>query len=159
MTDTAVTTFVPTGHPVRRFVIVLAAICAICAITWWSGLAAPRLTATPPTSQYDHAVEQGTVRFRVRNATPLRVDVIGVTVGDPRIEIRTVRAGGKDLATGGVALGGGAVVTLEVDYAGDCVLPHPPLARPMRLLVSTVLGLERSHTVVDAVELIGLACN
>ena len=160
MTDTLVTTFVPTGHPVRRFVSVLAAIAALCALTWWSGLAAPRLTSASSTSQYDREVGRGTVSFRVRNATPLRVNVVGVTTDDLRVNIRAVRVGGRDLAQGTVGLGGGADVDIEVDYAGDCRQPHPPgYQPPLRLVVRTLPGLERSVTVVDWIELAGLACN
>jgi hypothetical protein len=104
-------------------------------------------------------VGHGTVRFRVHNAAPLRVTVVGLTTGDLRVDIRTVRVDGSDLAKGTVGLGGGADADIEVDYAGDCRQPHPPGDEPsMRLAVRTLPGLERSVTVVDWIELAGLAC-
>jgi len=131
--------FVPTGNPVRRFVLALAAVGVAASALWFSGLAAPRLALL---SADPAAGRQGTLVVRLRNDGPLRVEVRGIRFRDERLGVGPARPLGVDL-------GGGDSATFEVDYTIDCGAGTAPSLARLMVTVATPLGIERTRNVGD----------
>ena len=141
------TVFVPTGNPVRRFVLALAAIGVAASAVWLSGLAAPRLAVV---SAEPAAGWQGTLVVRLRNDGPLPVEMRTIRFPDKRLGAGVVRPAGVELS-------GGEVATFEVDYTLDCGAGVGPASARMIVTVATPLGLHRTRNVGDS-GLPGAAC-
>ena len=134
------TVFVPTGDPVRRFVLALAALGVAATALWVSGLAAPRLAVV---SAEPAAGQQGTLVVRLRNDGPLPVEVRTIRFRDERLAATAVRPVGVDLS-------GGEVATFEVDYTVDCGAGTGPPSARLMVTVSTPLGLDRTRDAGDS---------
>ncbi len=149
--------FVPTARPVRRFVAVLAVVAVAFGAWWWSGYAAPRISAKAAGVHVDPATGRASTVLALRNDGPtsvvvrdLGVDYDGITLG------RYVRDG-QDV-TGRLELPGGTSAEVAVDVEVSCpsarhdVFPgeDPDAAyltdEYLRVAVRTSLGLDRSRT-------------
>jgi hypothetical protein len=77
--------------------------------------------------------------------------------------VRSVRANNVDLAKADVTVDGGEHVDLVVDYTRDCTpietATPENLGAEVRVVVETIVGLERTLSVVDGFALLGIACN
>ncbi len=136
------TTFVPSGHPVRRFVQALLGLIIAFSALWWSALAAPRLTAViDPRGGPD----TGTLEVALVNQGPFSVKVRDLSLPDGRIAVHAVSSGGHDLASGTVTLAGGKTASFEMEYSVDCAAPARAIA--VRATVTTPLGIERTRSV------------
>ena len=80
-TASPATTYIPTGHPVRRFVVLLAALAVLAAGLWWSGALAPRVVRLGGyASVFDAATTTGHVTVAIRNRGPVAVRVDGLGI-------------------------------------------------------------------------------
>ncbi len=140
------TTFVPSGHPVRRFVLALIGLTVVFAALWWSALAAPRLSAGTDASG---DADKGTLQVVLANQGPFAVEVRQLSLPDGRIAVGAVSADGHDLASGPVTLAGGRTASFDVNYTVDCEATgnHPAPAVAVRVTVTTPLGIERTRSV------------
>ncbi len=125
---TEATPFVPSGHPVRRFVVVLTAMCAALAALWWSGLANPRLSVSHAQSTFDEDAGRGTLRAQMRNETRSAVELSGVTFDDPWIHLQSAQIAGADIERR-PSLRAHDTASLELTFTVDCAA----LAEPQRL--------------------------
>ena len=132
--------FMPTGTPVRRFVLALAAVGVAASAVWFSGLAAPRLAVV---SAEPAAGRHRTLVVHLRNHGRLPVEVRTIRFRDDRIGAAAVRPVGLDLS-------GGDVATFEVDYTVDCGAGSGPASARMMVTVATSLGLHRTRDVGDS---------
>jgi hypothetical protein len=95
----------------------------------------------------------------VRNAAPLSVEADHVTSTDLRVNVRGARVNGIDLADRRVEVPGGESVDVEVDYTRDCESPGLDDGQlELRLTVRTVVGLERTLSLLDGFDFLGIAC-
>ena len=160
MTDTTLDRsdgYVPTGHPVRSFVLVLTAIGFIFGAIWWTGLIAPRLGEDGEhNGSFDAATEATGVRARYRNEGHMtvrieRISLTSQTLPDVTVESRVLDqrtaasdAGGNQPslpADQGFDLPPGRDVEVIIGYrAGQCA-DHD--AR-LELLVRGPLGFHRT---------------
>jgi len=139
------TAFKPTGNPVRRFVLALAATAVAATALWFSGLAAPRLavvSAGPPAGSAGGDALRGTLVVRLRNDGPLPVEVRSAEFLDPRLDAGALRPAGLDLS-------GGESATFEVDYTIDCDASAAPAMGRLAVTVTTPLRIERTSDVGD----------
>ena len=139
------TAFTPTGNPVRRFVLALAATGVAAAALWFSGLAAPRLavvSAGPTAGRAGGDALRGTLVVRLRNDGPLPVEVRSAEFLDPRLDAGALRPAGVDLS-------GGESATFEVDYTIDCDASAAPAMGRLAVTVTTPLRIERTSDVGD----------
>lgn len=149
-TLTPPTTFVPPGHPVRRFVLALAVIGAAAVGLWWSALAAPRISTQGASWQYDSTAGTGTVQFELQNDGPFALQVRSIDLADTQIAITATVAGGVDLATAAANVDRGEVVPVVVAFSAPC--SAGPFGRidldyTLRVTVSTAAGIRRTRTV------------
>ena len=56
-----------TGHPVRRFVIVVVTLGLVAVLLWWTGVGSPRLSASGPGGQLNWGTGLGVVDGTLRN--------------------------------------------------------------------------------------------
>lgn len=144
--------YVPTGRPVRRFVVAQVVLAVLFAALWWSGLVAPRLgSRLRSTGPYDRASGQVTAKLDLHNTSPVAVEVRSVTLGDGRLKVDSVQVNGRDIATGGHRLAGGGVATMVIEFAcrpaeDDDRLGGPrPVWIGLEITVRTPIGLERTR--------------
>ena len=152
---TDVAAFVPSGHPVRRFVLVVTAICAVLALVWWSGFANPRVTVSHVASTYDEETGRAVVRAEVRNANRSALELHAATLDDPWLQVRSARFAGNDIQRR-PTLGAHDAEELELTFSVDCVaLAEQQRLDPrgtiysdelLRIRVQAVLGGQRTRT-------------
>lgn len=66
------------GHPVRNFLLTIAALAALLGALWWTGAVTPRVDLTDPAGIVDSCSHRATVRFGIVNAAPFSVRVDAV---------------------------------------------------------------------------------
>lgn len=130
--------FVPTGHPVRRFVTAMVVLSALLAAVWWSGVGHPRLAVRVLDAGPDGAV------VVLENEGPTSVEVRSISWDDPRLDSEAIALPASEL-------GGREEVELVASFQLVCA-PTPPggYLLPATVTVRTAAGLER---VVDAGDL------
>jgi len=144
---------VPTGRPVRRFVLVVGVISAVCILVWWVAVFAPRLSVVAARTTPDGGGRGATLAFVLRNEGPIPFDLVGVSADYPGIELAAVQVGGRDLDTGGFRVEG--TVRVEAEVRVDCGRlrgdnPDPALSytdEQLRVTVRAPAGVERTRTV------------
>jgi len=147
--------FAPSGHPVERFVAVLAVVALVLVAMWWSGAVAPRLSVSV-SNRFDPQASTGEALVVVRNRGPLPARVRA-----PRAVERPEPGGFQqptrlvDTTPGGeVRLGAGESARFTVTYLVDCAVAEatrtsrqgsvgPDL--DLYLPVEGLLGVARSH--------------
>lgn len=146
MTDVAVTrpVFVPSGRPVRRFVVAQLLLALLFGALWWSGLTAPRLNASTESTTYDERNGVVTARVRVFNNAPLTEEVRSVAVGDEPAMLESVRVDGRDSAGGARRIAGGGAASMIVEF--PCRFDDDAF-QPLRLTVRTPIGVNRTRVV------------
>jgi hypothetical protein len=125
-TSATATGFVPSGHPVRRFVAGLAAVAAVFVALWWTGLVAPRLELSVD-DRFDPGARQGEAVVTVRNQAPLPA-----TVEPPELRDRWGGSSAEEIVvrqTGvtpdhEMRVEGGSVATFTVRFTVDCDRYH-----------------------------------
>lgn len=143
-----------TQRPVQRFVSILAAVAVAFAALWWSGYAAPRVSATATGVRVDPGTGRATTLVKLRNNAPTSVVVRSLDVSDDGVELGPFAVGGQDV-TGHLELPGGGSAVLEVDVAVSCSLAtHPEFADDprsgyvtdelLRVGLQTPVGLDRA---------------
>jgi hypothetical protein len=105
--------FVPRGHPVARFVGVLAVVAVVLVAIWATGLFAPRVEVSSSTGALNLLTHVGWTEIDVRNQGLLPARVRRVEVVD-----RYVRTTGQSLLD--VRVRPGRTVHLRVRFAVDC---------------------------------------
>jgi len=150
--------FVPTARPVRRFVAVLAVVAVVFGALWWSGYAAPRISAKAVGVHVDPATGRASTLLELRNDAPTSVVVRDLGVDYDGITLGRYGRDGQDV-TGDLELPGGTSTGVAVDVEVSCssarhdVFPgEDPDAgyltdEILRVAVRTSLGLDRSTTV------------
>lgn len=146
--------FVATQRPVRRFVAVLAA--AFGAL-WWSGCAAPRISAEAAGIRVDPNTGRASTLIELHHDAPASVAVRGLDVDYEGIVLGTYVSEGQDV-TGHLKLQGGTSAVIAVDVDVTCssarhdVFPSEDPSSEyltdeiLRVVVRTPLGLDRSRT-------------
>lgn len=129
-------TFVPSGHPVRRFVTWMTAIAALAVAAWWAGVFAPRVSAGSWSSQWNAAADAGSTTVEVHNHAPLAARVVGASFTAPECYV----ASGPTSAV----VGGRTTGTVVVLVQATCTEPS---GSDLRLRVRTPSGLARVVTV------------
>ena len=124
--------YVPSGHPVRRFVVGIALIAALLGAVWWSGIGRLSLTV----EVIETSPEVATII--VTNSSLTSVDLRNASFEDPRLEGESVELSDETLA-------GGEAIEVTVRFAAACT-PTPPGGYyvPLRITAETVLGLDRT---------------
>jgi len=112
--------FVATGHPLRRFLVVLGLLAGSCVALWWAGLAAPRLSAGAGEGRFDTATGRGTLALALHNDGPLAFEVRGFAADYDGIQLNRVRVDGHDVSTGPADVPGGRTVRVEAELTVDC---------------------------------------
>ena len=133
----------PAGHPVRRFVIVIAALAIGAVLLWWSGVANPRLSVSSPGGQLNWGTGLGVVDGTLRNDALTEVEVTEARLEASGMDSLEITGDGRPLV--GSTLGGGHEVTLAVHYRVDGCVPtiDVPTAR-LVITARTASGLERT---------------
>ena len=72
--------FVPTGHPVRRFVVAIVALAITCLVVWWSAVLMPRITVD--VEQFNIVTRDGVLLVTNDGPTPVDVDGVRVEPGE-----------------------------------------------------------------------------
>jgi hypothetical protein len=121
MTESTITTttrtdeaFVPVGHPVARFVGVMAVVAALLVAVWWTGVFAARLTVSVTSAQIVTQAGPGVATIDVRNRGRVAAHV-GFELQPSRF-VQDVGAPLPNVAT----IGGAQTVTVRVRYRIDC---------------------------------------
>jgi len=143
----------PTGRPVRRFVLVVGVISAVCIGVWWMAVFAPRLSVVATNTTPDDGGRDATLTFVLRNEGPLPFDLVGESADYPGIELAAVRVGGHDLDTGALRVEG--TVRVEAEVRVDCGRlrgdnPDPAFystEEQLRVTVRAPAVVERTRTV------------
>jgi len=158
--------YVPTGRPVRRFVVAQVALATLFGALWWSGLVAPRLgLGSKANGSYELASGRATATLTLRNASPFAMEVLGASLGGGGVPVATVRLDGRDVSTNGERLAGGHSATLVIEFncrpiPGEERNPATPSVStraPLRVTVRTPMGLKRTRT-AGSVELPRRSC-
>jgi hypothetical protein len=105
--------FVPTGRPVARFVAGLAALSAVFALLWWTGLFNARLEVSVTNGSFQRDTGTGQAEARIHNPAPLTATVRRVDQSGPWVHVTAE-------PTDEVRLRGGATTTITVRYTVDC---------------------------------------
>jgi hypothetical protein len=106
--------FAPTGRPVARFVAGLAALSAVFALLWWTGLFSARLGVSTPTGSFQRDTDTGQAQVEIHNRAPLAATVRRVEQVGPWVHITAWEPAGE------LRLRGGATTTITVHYTVDC---------------------------------------
>jgi len=147
--------YVPTGRPVRRFVVAQVVLVALFGALWWSGLVAPRLgLGDRANGSYELASGRATATVTLRNESPAAVEVLGASLGDGRVPVASMRVDGRDVGTHGEQLAGGQSATVVIEFycrpsPGEERSPARPSVSTrglLRVTVRTPMGLERTRT-------------
>ena len=149
--------FVATQRPVRRFVAVLAALAVAFGALWWSGYAAPRISAEAAGVRVDPSTGRASTLIKLHNDAPASVTVRGLDVDYEGIVLGTYASEGQDV-TGHLELQGGTSAVIAVDVDVTCpsarhdVFPSEDPSSEyltdeiLRVVLRTPLGLDRSRT-------------
>lgn len=134
MTDHAptLTTYAPTGHPVRWFVMALGLATLLLGGVWWSGVGRPRVSVEVTEARPDGAT------LLLTNAGRAPIELNGLSFDDPRLE-------GESASVPGVDLGADESVEVLVRYTATCT-PAPPGGYyvPIEIDARTAIGLDRT---------------
>jgi hypothetical protein len=111
------TAFVPTGNPVRRFVLALVLSAAACLVLWWSAALSPRLVVSP--EQYNLVTHEGVVRVTNDGPTAVEVDGVRIDPGDTEaIDVQVPECGTPMRLRARTVLG--VTRTVETDGLLNC---------------------------------------
>ena len=150
--------FVATQRPVRRFVAVLAVIAVAFGALWWSGYAAPRISAEAAGMRVDPSTGRASTLIELHNDAPASVAVRGLDVDYEGIVLGTYLISEGQDVTGHLKLQGGTSAVIEVDVDVTCssarhdVFPSEDPSSEyltdeiLRVVLRTPLGLDRSRT-------------
>lgn len=131
-------------RPVRRFVVVVVVLAVLAGVTWWSGLANPRLSLTTPTGAYDGRSGLGTVTGTLRNDAPTPVEILDVHLESPGLD-DVVFASDRDPLAGST-LDGGDAVTVTLTYRSEpCSWVFTPVQAQLVMTVRTLTGQDRTR--------------
>jgi hypothetical protein len=152
MTAAPAEAFVPTGNPVRRFLIVLGSIALLAGLLWASALAAPRLSVSVEPKQLHDGINpprRGALTFGLHNEGPFAIELRAVQSDNAAVEVANVRVDGRPLSERH-RIGGGATAVLTARFAVDCT--KSPLASDgyvsdgqVLVTVATAVGVRRTE--------------
>ena len=125
-------------HPVRWFVAVPLVLAAVLLLAWWSGLAAPRLTATGVSRSVDPS---GEAVLELRNEGRLPVEVLGASPIGDEVEVAAL--------VSPVRVPGRGRTDARLQYSLVCQSPRVAGPSGVRLHVRTWLGVDRHVDVTD----------
>lgn len=107
--------FIPTGHPVRRFVVALA-VTAVGLFGFWAvGLGAPRIEVTEGVSQHNTVTGEGVQTVELTNEGQFPVTVVEIR-GDGPVVPRPLPD---------VRIGAGETVSLDIAFDVQCIEEGP----------------------------------
>jgi hypothetical protein len=133
--------YIPTGHPVRRFVIGVIVIAALLGIVWWSGIGRPQISAQLGYTNREAGHEGATITLT--NDGPTTVKLRGASFEDPRLDGETVELPAD-------ALAGGETVEIELRFTAACTpTPSGGYYIPLRVTARTALAVDRTITAGD----------
>ncbi len=125
-------TFVPSGNPVRRFVVGVATIAGVFVVLWWTGLVAPRVNLAVD-ERFDAATNQGEAIVTAQNRGLLPATVEPPELRDiwsePGADKVIVRRTGVEPGSE-VRVAGGGEVIFTVRFAVDCHRYHRAVNTP-----------------------------
>ena len=149
--------FVATQRPVRRFVTVLAVLAVAFGALWWSGYAAPRISAKAVGTRVDPNTGRASTLLELRNDAPTSVVVRGLDVEYDGIALGSYVRDGQDV-TGHLELQGETSSEIAVDVAVKCssarhnVFPNDDPSSEyltdeiLQVVLRSPLGTEQSRT-------------
>lgn len=138
-------------HPVRHFVIAIAAASALLVLVWWTGASAPRFSTAGGSGEFDSVDGSGTFVLDLENDAPTAVRILDVQSADEAIAVTAATLDGMPLADE-PELGGGGSSRLRVEYRADGCVARTSTATEarLRIRVETLAGTSRTVTVAAA---------
>jgi hypothetical protein len=131
-------------RPVRRFVVMGVVLAVLAGLTWWSGLANPRLSLTTLAGSYDGTTGIGTVTASLRNDAPAPIEIVDAHLESPGLDDVVLASDRDPLA--GSTLDGGDAITVSLTYRSDpCGWVFTPVQAQLVVTVHTVTGQDRSR--------------
>lgn len=110
--------FVPTGRPVVRFVAWLAALSAVFALLWWTGMFSARLGVSTSRGSFQRDTNTGQAEVEIHNRAVLAATISRVEQAGPWLHVTAWEPAGE------LRQRGGATTTVTVHYTVDCAGYH-----------------------------------